>query len=480
MKKNNLLVKVMLSAMLTSVAGMSAYAQHAETMDVNAGYLKYDSNPENYSAKQIPQNVQQYKWDNDEWMLEKSYVMEYNDMFKYKNIYETYYYDGYVAEYLHFAFEYDDMQRVARMTERNRYSSMDEWLNYKLTDYSYDNVISDFVIKEDVLLWDEMCEDWLTSSGYYFEITRDENNRVLSKVIWDSSSKRTAYKAFFYEYADETGPAVSIRVDELNENNETVPSLYYTDIVWEKSDCQYINEYNNKFFIWSMDDNNKIKSMTISKFDKNNDIVFDANIYTIWDEKGRKLMTTLYSADGMNRLNIYKYDECENGASDYMYCTWTDANGNHKYDEGEKVYDFYSFITEYDYDEYGNMTREENKGYNEETGAFDIDKYMYTNSYVYLEDGTLQEHEKVTYKKGKEHRREKTVYSDFIKPVPTAVEEIEDNGGQLAQGMPYVVYDMNGTAMKQETVTDARNLLEGLPHGVYVVCSGSKKIKMVR
>lgn len=473
----------MLSAIISSAACNSAYAQHAELPDVNSNCVNRSINPVAYRdyKKQIPQKIQDYKWENEEWMIQKTYVYEYNDMFKINNLYETNYYDGYVSEYVHYAFEYDDMQRISRVTECYRYSSAEEWLNSQISEYTYDSMVPDFAIKEDIMEWDELCEVWMRSlSSSYTEIKRDENNRVVSKILWDSDRKKKAYKACYYEYDDETGPAVKMRIEEINENDELVPKLYYYNMVWEKSNCQYVDEYDNMYFVWTKDSENKIKSMTICTYDDSQNIIYNSDIECLWDEKGRKQYIAIYSANGFNKLNSYQYDIRDNGGYDYTYSSWEDTNDNHRYDEGEEVFNKKARTTHYNFDEYGNMTCEESIDYNESAGAFDKDSYKNLTTYVYMDDGTLQEQETVKYKEGIEFKREKTVYSDFINPVPTAIDDTYDNEEIFANGMPYAVYDMNGTVCRQGTVTDAGIRLEELPHGVYVVRSGSHAIKMVR
>lgn len=443
--------------------------------------------------KQVPQTEALYKWENDDWVIQKMYNTEYNDLYQMIHYYIHNYYEGDLLETYHYEYEYGNDGNIKTYIEQYKPSYEFDYVNMFRYELKYDDVCKDYLISQNEYEWEPNSEEWCpntTGYTYYIEIKRDAANRVTSRTYWDSEDKNYALNAIYYEYDSTDGPASSIIIKQMDEDShELIPIYLYDEIKWKKSNCQYLYEKSNIYNLFDDDSNNIVKSFVLYDITENGD-KFKSFVSNKYENGGkeRKQKTSILSADGVNILNTYEYDFDENGSYNYYYDNWKDLNNNGVYDDGEIAKDRRSFVIMYRFDKYGNEINRSYKKFNTETKKYDIDVYTYVNKYQYFEDGTIIEYEHSYYSKGKLKTKEKTVYSNFIDYIPTSIKDTQNNieiavhDGYVTatDGARYQIFDIQGRLCKSGIVTSSTISLEDLSEGIYIVRVNNKNIKVIK
>lgn len=426
----------------------------------------------------------------DGWFKNSSSVMTYNEMnamlTKKSEIFDM---EGNMSFCLSDVFAYDSN---GNQTEDVAQISFDEgktWTNDQRTVTGYDIVRTDMPVMLEAYRWDSDANEWYldeeNENSYFFELERDDNNRVVKNTRWFNSLKPFAMVSQEFVYGED-GSAVKMLWNGLNDEYELVPTFIYEDMKWYKSDNQFVAIVPNVYYPFDLDRNNVVKSYKISGAAPDGTVSeFIGSYDSEFDEKGRLSYVNINFTDGSNYICDYQYDIDENGSFNVIEIVEGDLNGDGMVTDDE-VEESHMYTTR---DAHGEICKEEmfvvdpatkqeimTEGYKYET-EYDNDglltsvtssyytEYVDGGSYVYLD------------------RREYSEYNGK----PSGIDNVEMknasvsiNGDSMnfrnARGAHYTISDLQGKTYGHGVVRNDVVSVENLPEGMYIVKISGRNI----
>ena len=444
----------------------------------------------------LPQSASVYNLINNDWVLVKNTTKKFNEKLLCVDEVIINYNETGIKNQSHFTYSYNANDKIEEKNHQIKKAVGADWINYKRNVSYYDDICTDVMLTNNVYDWDESTGAWVRTyadmNSFYTDVERDAAGRVNFKQAWDSEEKNNQFLGTYFTYDSETGPASKVALKALSKNNVIEETHRYEDLVWHKSNEQYLKTTNNIYFMFNNDPQNMIESFTLYEIQNGEKSKF-AMVKNSYDEHDRitSIQLNMIAYD-MNYIHIYDYDFDGKGNNRFFSARWDDLNGNNSYDEGEAYLDEISQMREF-FDEYGNTVTEEYYMYNNETGKVDKLTEKRTNEITYLEDGTVKQviSTRVLYKMdGVEEEKIKYVYDEFVDQETTGVDELTGKTSELIayngcvvalnmEGAAYTVADLQGRVCLKGTVTGSKISLNSLAKGIYVVNVNGKSVKVV-
>lgn len=328
---------------------------------------------------------------------------------------------------------------------------------------TYDKVLPQLTLTKDRYTWNADDNEWIaTYDAFRREITRDADGNVTSLTLsvpymgeFDATQRITN------TFDPVTKQALTFKLEEQDENGEWNTSQYLRDLVWEQTNGQLVDQFDN----WR-EYGNLVKSATISEVDETTGETVDF---------GKVNVTYSHSAD--NQLNfreeINYTDELSRSVTELnyndQYGSYTnnyydleDVNGDGVLTDDEKTYEESAVVS---VDEHGNVVKEEGYMLNDEgtTEQSYGTKYEYTYDPAHSDAAKEIVISEYDYDAGKYAPTMKIVTESFTSDVTSV--------GGIKAGMvddSNVVYNMQG--MKTN----------GMEKGISIVKRNGKTIKILK
>ena len=506
MKKNRYFTSVLAAVMLSF--GLTANAQNkkvpAKTLDTS--FVNFTPSVAKQAKPtvmkgmptKVPQSVSLYEFQNDDWVLVQNTTKKFNEKLLCVDEEIINYSGNSIKNQLHYTYSYNANDKIEDKICQIKKAVGADWINYlRMTSY-YDDICKDVMLTNKVYNWDETTGTWgrtyADMNSFYTEVERDAAGRVNHKQAWDSEEKDNPFLGTYYTYDGETGPASKLSLKAVSSNNVFEEIYRYEDLVWHKSNEQYLKTTNNIYFLFNSDPQNLIESFTLYQINNGEKFKY-ALAKNSYDEQDRILSINLDLVNyHIKYIHKYDYNFDGKGNSCYLFAHWDDLNGNNSYDEGEADGYLEEMSLHYTYfDEYGNIIKEESYGYNDETGKVDQLQVKITNEYTYLEDGYIKQAISTRFnysKNGVKEEKKKYVYDEFVDQETTGIDEVTGktkeliayNGCVVAlnlEGAEYTVTDLQGRMCRRGVVSGSKISISDLSEGIYVVMVDGKAIKVV-
>ena len=329
---------------------------------------------------------------------------------------------------------------------------------------TYDKVLPQLTLTKDRYTWSEDDSEWIaTYDAFRRDITRDADGNVTGLTLsvpymgeFDATQRITN------TFNPATKQATTFRFEEKDENGEWSTSQYLRNLVWEQTNGQLVDQFDN----WR-EYGNLLKSGTISEVDETTgetvdfgkiEITYSHSAYdqtefreeiNYTDELSRSV-TGLYYHDPYGSYTSYYYD-------------LEDVNGDGVLSDDEKTYEESAIVS---IDEHGNVTKEEGYMLNDEGKT----EQSYGTKYAYTYDPAHSDATKEVvisefdYDSGEYAPTMKIVTTDFTNQTTTSV-------GGVHSGIvekPDAIYNMQG--MK----------LNSMGKGINIFRRGGKTVKVLK
>ena len=434
-------------------------------------------------ATRMPQKKVSYTHDGTDWQLSSDTDMSYDEQGK--KLLETSKVFGPEGD-LSFAarnqYKYNENGMETEMVSLASFDG-EVWDKDTKIVKDYDPLCPQMPILTESYLWDYDTEEWMldeeNEDGFFLEVTRDDQNRVTQAIRWLNSTKPIAIVSHEFGYAKE-GPAVNMKWSALNEDYELVPTFYYDQIQWYKSNGQYLFIIPSMFYPFEADKDNVLEKYELSACNPDGTKGGKmADYVSTFDEQGRLGTTLLTFTDGVSYYKAqYEYDLDENGS----YVIYEDVAMDEDYDgvisDGEQE-KYRSVIT---YDSYGEVVHEQMFAVMPDTGE-EVQYEGYLSDITYNEDGTIGQ---IVYSYLSEFVQDgysllaKDIFSDYTAGTESGVNtvaasdiKIVCNGNSVqfngADGGHYIVCDLQGKVYSHGVISGDSYAVDNLPQGMYVV-----------
>lgn len=381
---------------------------------------------------------------------------------------------------------YNENNKVVRQLEKVA-EGEGEWVNSTLKEVAYDPQVPSLVVRNDNYYWDEDAQDWARSYNCYKrDVVRDaagnvtqvdvmlfydgayENNQRITVTYTDG--KASTYRQQVVEYFEEDGTPIWSEY------------AYLTDIEWENTDGQIVEDWSNLF-----DGNNRIKSANL----RDGDAIIGTIKATYTAGKRDYTFEMFYPADefyyaDLTRVSLEQKDE--NGSLCFVSASYSDENEDGEFTENE-MYDYTKAIE--GYDDHGNQVLYEEYMFGEnatiEQAAGTRTTYTYgeehggrTEMIVEEWEGSYDENDMLL---GGEYVPYFRIVADThtevtgIRPIGSAGSaelQFRVNGNTLAFGMDgmqgYTLYNLQGTPVAQGRAEGQAAInLGNCPAGAYIL-----------
>ena len=380
---------------------------------------------------------------------------------------------------------------LGNMTEQITQASLDgkTWENDKRNVKAYDKIRKDVPVMSEFYIWDIDSNNWMideeNEDGFFLEIERDAQNRVTKSIQWLNSQKPLALMSQELSYGKE-GPAKGMKWNALNEEYTLSPAYEFTNMVWKKSDSQYLKIVPNVFYPFDTDENNTLLSYTLYMSNPDGTKGQVMGTYkTTYDEKDRLNYVEIAFPDGISSYKCtYKYDKDANGSFEMNEVSALDQDYDGKVTNAEKEI-CYAITT---LNKQGDIVKEEFFQVDPTTGKKTISEgYGYDMTYKngLLSELVLSYYSEYYGGSGGYAYLSKFIYSDYafntsgVENVNNGPANVSLQGNTLhfknAQGAHYTVCDFQGKTLQRGIVNNEEVSLGNLPRGMYIVKIHGKK-----
>ena len=447
---------------------------------------------ENVIMRPLKENV--YSLHQGDWFLESNNLYEYD--IKGRKIKEiiTRRDDMGQDNHTRVSLKYNEDGMVSQFIEETAIDNQAFNLNLKSVMH-YDAVRKNIQVLQKIYKWDEAAEFWdYRVSDYanmYREVERDSQGRVTLNQLWSNEEKSTPYTGFEFEYG-ESGPALKMNIISPDDQGYLMRSFVFEDLIWHKSDCQYLKMSQNVMHTFTKDPLNQISSFTIYTCNSDgNKADWAGNYEASYDENDRIVRVNIRMPYDMGADQKYisqiAYDTKGNGSVVRFEKNWVDRNDNDVFDITEELLDDVKYV--YNVDEKGNPVSEE--WYQGDVNGTYVQVSGMKYETEYTDFGAIKQ--RISYTFNPETQKyeylSKAVYSDFV-DVTAGIELAESKSvikvmgnNVVAEGMSgehYIVYDIQGRVMFCGIITDSNIDLSSLVKGMYIVHIGNNSLKIIR
>lgn len=436
-----------------------------------------------------------YGWSGTDWVLSAKSKMKYDGnklMEKVSDVYQ----DGEIIFSNKDVFKYNENDKEIECVQ---YSSNDQGGTWEISAKKvkdYDSVRKEAMILDETYFWDAGANEWYLNEenedGFFVELERDAEGRVVKSTRWLNSMKPIALVSQQFTYDDKRNGAVGMTWEALDENYELIPAYYYEDMKWYQTDNQYVNLIPSIYYAFDADAKNNISSYKIYKADMTGakgDL--EAAFKTTYDDKGRMSYVEISFADGTLYQCQYIYDKDENGSFEYRDVISSDMNGNGTIDPEECIMG----LTITTCNKYGDIIKEEMYEVDSEMNQTLNEGYLY--EMIYNEEDLLVERILSYYttlvEGGSWEKMNKTVFYDYNDGTTTGIAAADKGRADVslinntlyfnnARGAHYTVSDLSGKTYAHGVAESDKVRLNNLPEGMYIVkisgknCNNSVKL----
>ncbi len=260
------------------------------------------------AAKWCALTQKAFGWDGEEWQLEETYAMTYDQV---GNVLEQEVtdYDGYINREVN---TWNDNNLLATRISTVAESADADFENYGKLSRSYDDKVPTFITVNEQYRWDG--DQWEASNYYTQTVTRDAAGNVtaMERAVYFQGVLDPTYRLTVTYGADgkaETIKDSNLQYDYSSGEYEWVDASLVSDIVWETTDGQILDAED--LFAGA----NRVKSATVT------DLEFGDVYY----------YTAEYAADGSYTVTMNMHDDYwDEDAEAVMTYTPLDANGSYK------------------------------------------------------------------------------------------------------------------------------------------------------
>ena len=500
MRTLNLSITTLFSCGLLTFGNINVYSQeiNKEFKITNTSTLVKKKTTRNLittatNLEPKPQKAEIYIYGDYGWGLSSIANMSYNNSLQliekstavYDNI------DNSILGMMKDCYVYDDFGNMIENSTLESYDEGETWSNMMLLKCEYDNIRKDLPILKEYYLWDEMSNSWYldeeNEDGFFLEIDRDNNNRVINSITWLNSEKPIALVSHSFNY-DSNNSAVGFLWNALNEDYELEPTYIYDNIKWLRTDNQFVSISPNIYYPFETDINNVLISYDLYNANYNGTKdVLEASYNSVYDSSNRLSKVEILFQDGIIYECSYEYDKDENGSFELFEVIKADIDGDGQISSDEEIEKYRMFTTK---DKYGEIIKEEMFNIDPFTGE-EIQEEGYIYDLEYDEDGLLL---KVTTSyftefvdNGSYVYLDRVIYSDYTNNTTSGIINnsnkdavVSLNGTHIdisnARGAHYSICDINGKSVAHGVVRNDNVSVDGLSNGMYIVKISGKNI----
>lgn len=329
---------------------------------------------------------------------------------------------------------------------------------------TYDKVLPQLTLTKDRYTWSADDNEWIaTYDAFRRDITRDADGNVTSLTLsvpymgeFDATQRITNI------FDPTTKQATTFRFEEKDENGEWSTSQYLRNLVWEQTNGQLVDQFDN----WR-EYGNLLRSGTISEEDETTGETLDFGkieitySHSAYDQT--EFREEINYTDELSRSVTGLYYHDPYGSYTSYYYDLEDVNGDGVLSDDEKTYEESAIVS---IDEHGNVTKEEGYMLNDEGKT----EQSYGTKYAYTYDPAHSDATKEVvisefdYDSGEYAPTMKIVTTDFTNQTTTSV-------GGVHSGIvekPDAIYNMQG--MK----------LNSMGKGINIFRRGGKTVKVLK
>lgn len=225
---------------------------------------------------------------------------------------------------------------------------------------TYDTVLPKLTITKDRYQWDDDANDWTeTGDAFRREIKRDADGNVTSLTLSvPYLGEFDATQRINNTINPETKQPETFKFEELQEDGSWKTSQYLRNLVWEKTNGQLVDQFDN----WR-EYGNLIKTATISEVDETTGETVDFGQVSVTynptpfaDGSLIGFREEINYTDRLSRSVTSLYYHDDYGSHTSYYYDLEDVNGDGVLTDDEKTYEEGSIVS---VDEHGNITKEE-------------------------------------------------------------------------------------------------------------------------
>ena len=425
-----------------------------------------------------------YSLHQGDWFLESNNEYEYDS--KGRRIKEILTRRDDMGQDVHtrFTLNYNEDSMLADFIEEYAVGNQN-WIKLRKTVNTYDAIRKDIQIKQTVYEWDESIEDWTYVANdivnMYREVERDTQGRITLNQMWKNEERTTPYTGFEFAYG-ESGAATSMDMYIPDEEGYLTKNCVFEDLVWHKSDCQYLKMSDNLYHAFTKDPNNRITSYTLYAYDEEgNKSQWLGNYKAKYDDQYRLIRThiRLPYDNGVDQKYVAEiaYDTDGIGSEQRLEKNWVDDNDNDIYDFGETLISAIKLKSVYD-DKGNPICIEWYEG--DATGEYhQVSGYKYET--IYTDFDAIEQ--RITYSYNPELREyeylSKVIYSDFIN-VAAGIETAALNHKTIKvyddkittenmNGCKYKIFDIEGRVVKSGIINSSTISIANYSKGMYLI-----------
>ena len=332
---------------------------------------------------------------------------------------------------------------------------------------TYDKVLPQLTLTKDRYTWSEDDNEWIaTYDAFRRDITRDADGNVTGlTLLVPYMGEFDATQRITNTFDPATKQAMTFKLEELDENGDWKTSQYLRNLVWEQTNGQLVDQYDN----WR-DYGNLLKSGTISEVDETTgetvdfgkiEVTYKRNAYS---DTGNpfEFREEINYTDRLSRSVTGLYYHDEYGSHTSYYYDLEDVNGDGKLTDDEKTYEESAIVS---VDNHGNVTKEEGFTLNDEgkTEQSYGTKYAYTYDPAHSDAAKEIVISEYDYDSGEYAPTMKVVTENFTDKT-TSINSVTgfDNGGE-----PTTVYNIQGMKVNR------------MGKGINILKRGGKTIKVM-
>lgn len=329
---------------------------------------------------------------------------------------------------------------------------------------TYDTVLPNLTLTKDRYTWDSAAADWTaTNDAFRREITRDTDGNLTDLTLSvPYMGKFDATQRITNTFDPTTKQPTTFKLEELGEDGEWSTSQYLRNLVWEKTNGQLVDQFDN----WR-EYGNLLKSGTISEVNKTTGETVDFGQISVswWYTNGDQLnfREEINYTDRLSRsVTALKYMDGYGSFQTYYY-DMEDLNGDGKLTDDEKTYDESSFSMR---DTHGNVTHE----YGYMTGDDGKTELAYGTTYdntydpAYgdaIKETVISEYDYDT----KEYVPMMKIVTESFTDETTAINSVAGSGNS---GEPAAVYNLQGMKLNR------------MGHGINILRRGGRTVKVLK
>lgn len=332
----------------------------------------------------------------------------------------------------------------------------------------YDKVVTNFITKHEVYLWDSDAQSWTAGSNFYkTEITRDSKNRVVEVVTydWDEQSYFPNLKNEIV-YDEETNkPKEFVKyVNQFpgSQSPTWAIALKMKDMVWKTTDNQLVGDINTWY-----EGNNLVAKATVYTVGEDGQDKEEGIYNVTYDDKGG-FVVTVESVDKTYKGLVEKKYTDENGSYELVNKEYQEQNGDGQLTEDEVS----SFLKQVQtYDSHRNITGQAQYDALDENGQ---EVMTYATKFENKYDS---EHDALAEVVTLDYDTDLAEYVPTMKVVSDQFVDVTNTDGILR---PVVNQKTSGKAIYNAQGVFVGSNLNKLPQGLYFVKERQKTAKIIK